>query len=285
MWNKLNLSISIQNIIFNLFYLYTIYWFISIFLFISKKNLYGKFTSTIQRFWKRSFFLFWSIEIFLFCIYLFLICNNPEETFYVLDFNKLNKTYLVNFYDFLYKSLFFVYISSVLYPFLLVCKVSKKKKFFFLFFWFHFLIYVEISQIIFINNYFFSYTYVYDSEDKIWSQENEALKSRTFFYYIFIIVLLKYWHIFFIYYYLILSYWYLSFTNFISFNWVSSLYQNFFYMYIFNFIYLYLFFKKFSKYYWSLEFNEMFLSQNVSNFNIYGVYYYFSFYYIFYLKF
>jgi hypothetical protein len=44
------------------------YWLISGFVFFIKKYQYSKFTTVIQRFWKRTFIIFWMIEGFWFSI-------------------------------------------------------------------------------------------------------------------------------------------------------------------------------------------------------------------------
>jgi len=126
-WSFWNFTLTVGNLFMIISFFYCMYWFISIFFFLIKKSYLGKFSSVLQRFWKRSFMLFWSIEIFLFLIYLFLICNNPEETFYMLDFNKLNKILLINLNELIYKTLYLFYINIVFYFYILFLKVSKKK--------------------------------------------------------------------------------------------------------------------------------------------------------------
>jgi len=130
LWNQINWYLSLQSIISIISCLYLSYWFITIFLYLIKKVYLGKFTSMIQRFWKRSFMLFWLIEIFLFSIYLFLICNNPEETLYMLDFNKLNKTFFISCIDFFYKLFIMLYCLIILYVSLILIKFSEKINFF-----------------------------------------------------------------------------------------------------------------------------------------------------------
>lgn len=276
LWNTLNLTFSVQSMAFSLMMVYTVYWLLSVFIFLIKKSLYGKFSSIIQRFWKRSLMLFWSIEIFLFCVYLFLICNSPEETFNVLDFSKFNKSYIAYLSETLYKNLYLIYINTGLYIYLLNIKFSKKKFFILFFVWFHVLFYTELTQIMYYNNYLWNYCYVYDCEEKVWSQQYDYLKSRVYYYYIFVFILLKFWHIFFIYYYMIITYWSMSTFSNNSYNWISSLYQNFFYIYLFNFIFLYVYFKKVVKYYGSIEYTDFFLNQNLTRYKIYDCIYLYS---------
>lgn len=281
MYNCVNTSISFQFFILLISIFYLFYWFISIFLFLIKKVYLNKYTTVIQRFWKRSFMLFWLIEIFLFGIYLFLICNAPEESYYMLDQSKINKNLLINMNDFFYKMLFLLYINLMVYCLLLLTKTSNKKLFLLIFYWCHILIYFEAFQLIYYNNYFYNYIYIYDNEEMVWQFESDYLKSRTYYYYLYIFILLKYWHIFFIYFYLIIYLNYLFIFNYNSYNWLSVFYQNFFFIYIFNIIYLYLFLKKFVRYYSSYEYYWFFL--NINNFEnlFYDILYYNSIFYYF----
>ena len=116
-WNTLNQSMNVQFIVYSSSVYYLLYWFNSVFIFITKKSFLGKFSSLIQRFWKRTLMLFWSIEMFLFLVYLWLICNNPEESTYMLDNAKSFKQLLVSLSDVLKKTYSYMYILLVLFYF------------------------------------------------------------------------------------------------------------------------------------------------------------------------
>lgn len=92
-----------KHVIFMLIIFFIFYWIYSIFLFLYKKTQYSIYVSTIQRFWKRSLYLFWLIELFLFFIYLFLMLNSPNETYYLLDhkvlFHAHDSIHLIFFLD------------------------------------------------------------------------------------------------------------------------------------------------------------------------------------------
>lgn len=280
LWNQINWYLSLQSIISIISCLYLSYWFITIFLYLIKKVYLGKFTSMIQRFWKRSFMLFWLIEIFLFSIYLFLICNNPEETLYMLDFNKLNKTFFISCIDFFYKLFIMLYCLIILYVSLILIKFSEKINFLILFVILYFLLYLEINQLFFFNTFFFNYVYIYDIEDKSWASEFDVLKNRIYYYYIYIFILLKYWHILYIYIYFILWYWYVYNFNMQSYNWISAFYQNYMFIYLFNLIYIYIFIKQVFKGSFVGEYYWFFLNNNTVNV-IYDILYYFNFLYIY----
>jgi hypothetical protein len=68
---------------------FVFYWISSIFIFLFKSGLYSKSTSVIQRFWKRTLYLFWSLELFLFFIYSWLVLISPSEVEWMFDQSQL----------------------------------------------------------------------------------------------------------------------------------------------------------------------------------------------------
>ena len=256
-----------QFIIYSSSIYYLIYWFNSVFLFITKKSFLGKFSSLIQRFWKRTIMLFWSIEMFLFLIYLFLICNNPEESTYMLDNAKSFKQLLVSLSDVLKKTYSYMYILLILFYFLLIKKFSKKFFYLFIFLWVHNIFLLETYQLIYFQSYFNNFIYQWDQKKKSWSLIQDYFKSRTFFFFLYVLVFLKYWHVLFIYVYLLVMYWYSKNYDNVSFNQLSSILINFFYLYLFNFFFLYMFLKKLVKYLGSLEYSELHINQNLFYFS------------------
>ena len=71
-----------------------LYWLLSGFVFFIKKYQYSKFTSVIQRFWKRTYIIFWLIESGVFLTFFYLTLNASEEPTYMYDQMKLYKTHL-----------------------------------------------------------------------------------------------------------------------------------------------------------------------------------------------
>ena len=273
-YNKLNV---LQLFIFAAVVIYLFYWFYTVFIYLIKKSYLSKFTTLIQRFWKRSFMLFWLIEIFLFCVYLFLICNNPEETFYFLDFNKFYKNFYISLIELLVKTIYLVYIIYYCYLLIIISKVASKNYFYLFIGLIYFYLYIELNQLFYINNLFYNYIYTYDFDDNIWGAEIDIIKLRVYYYYIYLFAVLKYWHILYIYIYLIIYYWYYYVFQWFSYNWLSVFYQNFLFLYLFNYLYLYVFLKKIIKLNFSVEYYWFFLNCNdififydfLHSFNIY----------------
>jgi hypothetical protein len=61
------------------------YWLISGFVFFIKKYKFSKFTSVVQRFWRRAYILFWLLESCLLLVFLYLTLNASQESVYSLD--------------------------------------------------------------------------------------------------------------------------------------------------------------------------------------------------------
>ena len=98
----------IRIFFFNLCWFFLSYWLLSTFVFLFKKSQYSIFTRIIQRFWKRSLYLFWLLEIVLFSIYLFLTLIAPQEYLFV-DMVSLHYSYIFNLSSF-FKNIFIVVI-------------------------------------------------------------------------------------------------------------------------------------------------------------------------------
>lgn len=80
-----------------------LYWLLSGFVFFVKKYQYNKFTSVIQRFWKRTYILFWLIESCVFLCFFYLTLNASEEPVYMYDQIKLHKSRLFSWRIFIFK--------------------------------------------------------------------------------------------------------------------------------------------------------------------------------------
>lgn len=81
------------------------YWLISGFVFFVKKYRFTKYTSAIQRFWRRSYILFWLIESCLLVVFIYLTLNATQETSYMLDQISVFKNHLFSWKSFLPKLL------------------------------------------------------------------------------------------------------------------------------------------------------------------------------------
>lgn len=270
-----------KNIWLFIIVIFLLYFFISTFFNFSKTYSVNKYTSQTQRFWKRTFGIFWGLEFTLFGIYLYLTLISPAELAsysnnykeIVTGLNVVKNTHYHLFY-------FFILLSvNFLYMYLLFLK--KKNKFhvfkiilFVLNFFYCYILYYEFLKIYYSsgwganithttvksiipaqefntlnqynsdfyltensNNFYFK---VPNNLYTLWSEISvEKQWVRTFRHFCYILIILKFWHIFFIFVYFSLSTVKFLETNYLSFDSISSNHQNAIYIlwfYIFSYV-------------------------------------------------
>jgi hypothetical protein len=223
-----------------------IYFVISTFLFLNKNYNFGKYTSSINRFWKRSYIIFWLLEFFVFFLFLALLLFHYSESTYSLDLkNLLDKKILLNNFNFyvffitsyiiynLYLILFFIKVKNSTYINLVLYILNI--------FIFIFLLY-EFTKFYYTVNYYFNFFKKTNTVVKkkyfnfIYKNGSVFTKTRTIKQYTNLIILLKFWHVFFIiinYFFLINS---VVFKKKITYNNISVLLTNFIILYIFNMV-------------------------------------------------
>ena len=95
----------------------TYYLLMSTFNSFVSKYRYGKFTTGIQRFWKRTGIIFWILEGFLFVLFFYYFLNSSQEPLYMFDYANLNQEYLLQI-RISYKSMmwltFIIYLCLIL---------------------------------------------------------------------------------------------------------------------------------------------------------------------------
>ena len=236
------------------------YWLLSGFVFFFKKYQFSRYTSSIQRFWRRTYILFWLIEASTFLVFLFFTINSSQESFYMFDQISIFKSHLYSWKLFFLK-IFPIILLIILSYFLLLSlkwNVFSKHSVWLLFitFFLTYTVWLEFYQFFHVLNFYSNLNWIYDLDDHTWSLELESRKSRMVNHYVMILFILKFWHIIFIY-----SFW-LFFvlrsieTKRIRYPLLSSNFQNFIILYIFAWVFMYPWFKFFfrrfldSPYYW-----------------------------------
>jgi hypothetical protein len=179
------------------------YWLISGFVFFVKKYQFSRFTSVIQRFWRRSYILFWLIESGLLLVFFYLMINPSQESFYMFDQGYLFKTHLFSWKLFLFKSILVVSLITYSYLLLLNLKWSTfNKNILTLLLLTALLIYfvwIEFYQIYWVSNFYANFSWFYDVDELLWSLEFDGRRTRILNHYIMVLFLLKFWHIIFIF--------------------------------------------------------------------------------------
>jgi hypothetical protein len=175
------------------------YWLISGFVFFIKKYQFSKFTSAIQRFWRRSYILFWLIEFSLFSVFFYLTLNANNESWYMYDQLQVNKTGVFSWRIFLIKIFPLTFLLIVGYLLLLGLKWNVfNKHVLWLLILTNVLLYTiwsEFYQFFHAVNFYGNFNWIFDADEKVWSLELESRKSRTVNHYVMLMIMLKFWHI------------------------------------------------------------------------------------------
>ncbi len=167
------------------------------------KYRYGKFTSAIQRFWKRTGMVFWLIEGFLFLLFFYYFLNSSQEPLYMFDYSNLNQELLIQLKS-SYKNM--ILLSFCIYfSFILILNLN------FLIFYqsitilglisiiIFYMLYIETYQFVYILNIFADNEWNFEESTQLWSLEVEQNNLRVKQQYFILCLIAKYWHFIFIF--------------------------------------------------------------------------------------
>lgn len=258
-----------------------LYILISTYFNFSKTYAVSKYTSQTQRFWKRTFGVFWGLEFTLFTIYMYLTLISPAE----LAMQAINHKEIITGLNVVKTSQYhLLYILVLIFlNFLYICTIILKKKnnfhfirlfFFAINFAYCFILYYEFLKFYYAagwgthtvhaaqkafttKTHYSGFTYTatntYNKREvsfnkiRLPNELNNAWNEvvyekqwlRTFRHFLYVMLLLKFWHIFFIYVYFLLSLFKFLETGYISFDSISSNHQNTVYLiwfYLFSYL-------------------------------------------------
>lgn len=239
------------------------YYLMITFVFLYKSIIYSRHTSLNLRFWKRAFYLFWSLEFFLFFIYIYLYVNSTFET-WMLDITRVLQ--LTTNSDLGITSSLLAWTVTFLILFNLSSRHVSGFSYFLLLLLLILLTYFFYSELyisIYFSSFFFNYTFVFDVFEDVWNLELESFFSRPSSLYFYSLLILKLWHvvfmvIFFVFFFnnVLKSPKLLSQLNLFFLN------QNFAFLFFFWYLSLLLFKKYFFLYYFSVVYSEMFITSN-----------------------
>jgi hypothetical protein len=237
-------SISFNKVIFEWFLIIMfLYWLLSGFTFFIKKYQFSKFTSVIQRFWRRSFIIFWLIETGVFLTFFYLTLNSSEEPVYMYDQLKLNRFHLFSWRIFFLKIFPNVYLIFLSYFLLVSLNYTNFKKqniiiisitLLLLFF-----VWLEFYQFFHIINFYANLNWVFDFEDYIWNLEVEFRRSRMSNNYVALCLIAKFWHLIFIFVFWVFFILRVNEITRIRYPFYSANCQNFIILYIMSWLFMY----------------------------------------------
>ena len=179
------------------------FWLMSGFNFFLKRYQFSKFTSQIQRFWKRTNTCFWLIEGFLLLLFFYYYLNSSQEPVYMYDYSSLNQEYLVSLYTILLNIILLSLIIYFMYFTLLRINSNSWEQlslyliiistFIFLSF------FIETYQFYYVISVFNERLWVFNEEENLWSIEIDNPILRTKAQYFLVCLIAKYWHFLFIF--------------------------------------------------------------------------------------
>ena len=243
---------------------FIVYWTISIFIFLFKRSLYKSFTLVIQRYWKRTLYLFWMLEFYLFAIYLYLILVAPTETEWLLDQPQLFSS---NWWD---GNLFLNKLLVVLVIILLavICSfVLLNGNMLFLFtlcvvitYLLTSVLFSDTAQTLMYSSLLSNISWEFDFDSSVWVLDSIQQKNRTVTQYMFLLTVLKYWHTVFIVSFWLISLMFLLQSPYVGQGLFAANKQNFFFLYGFAFIWTIFLFKSFSHYSYEYVYQWFFIN-------------------------
>ena len=215
------------------------FWLMSGFNFFLKRYQYGKFTSAIQRFWKRTNTCFWLIEGFLILLFFYYYLNSSQEPIYMYDYSALNQEYLISLNV---AGLNIIILSLIIYVmYFTILRINSNS-------WAQLNFYLLIISLFifysfFIESYQFYYVlssfnerfWSFNEEENLWLVEIDNPILRTKHNYLLVCLIAKYWHFLFIF----LSWVFFLIKSFerrkVTYTLFASNLQNLIILYILNF--------------------------------------------------
>lgn len=220
-----------------------LYWLMSGFVFFIKKYQYSKFTSVIQRFWKRSYILFWLIESGVFITFFYLTLNASEEPTYMYDQMKLYKSHLFSWRWFLVKLIPMLSLIIIGYFAQLSLKwniFSKQSSVILaLTLIITYLVWLEFYQFFHVVNFYGNLVWVYDYDEFLWNLELEFRRTRLANNYVAVCLMAKFWHLVFIFVFWVFFVLRVNEIGRVRYPLFVANLQNFIILYIMSWLYMY----------------------------------------------
>lgn len=178
------------------------YWMMSGFVFFIKKYQYSKFTSSIQRFWRRTLSYFWLVEFYLIGIFLWALLNASQEPIFMYDQIAIFKTHHFSWRLFLIKIVPVVLLILLTYVVMVSMKWTTFSKSSVLFLGITLLLlyifWVEFYQFFHVVNFYGNLNWSFDVDENLWTLELEPRKTRTLNTFVSFCLMVKFWHLVFV---------------------------------------------------------------------------------------
>lgn len=266
-----------------LFVVMFLYWLISGFVFFIKKYQFSKYTSVVQRFWKRSYAIFWMLETIVFLIFFYLTMNSSEEPVYMYDQIKIYKTHLFSWRWFIVKLVPCILLLLLSYYILLQIKWGlffRNSTFIFIItIIIIYSVWLEFYQFFHIINWYSNFFWIYDYDENLWYLDLDIRRTRLINNYTALCLMAKFWHLIFIFVFWIFTILRLNEMERITYQLYSANLQNFIILYIMSWLYMFPWFKYLFRKYLDFSYYWFFV-----NFRDLGVRIFFNDLYLFYFN-
>jgi hypothetical protein len=219
------------------------YWLISGFVFFVKKYQYRYFTSSIQRFWRRCFAIFWLLEAYLFMWYIYLTLNANQEPVFMYDNIQVYKTHLFSWKLFLLKLFPLTLLIIFTYFLILSLKWNTFSKTNYLCLvitvLLFYVVWMEFYQFFHVISFYGNLTWVYDIEEHLWNLESEWRRTRVSNHFVSICFMAKFWHIVFVFIFWLFFIFRGLEVSRLHYPLLSANFQNFTIIYVLGWVYMY----------------------------------------------
>lgn len=220
-----------------------LYWLLSGFVFFVKKYQYSKFTAAIQRFWKRTYIIFWCIEAGTFSVFFYLTLNASSEPVYMYDQIKIYKTHLFSWRWFLIKLLPSISIILLGYYLQLTLKWNLFNKqntvILIITLLLLYILWLEFYQFYHILSFYGNINWVFDYDEYIWTLELDTRRTRLANNYIAVCLFAKFWHFVFIFLFWVFFVLRINELGRVRYPLLAANVQNFIIIYIMSWAYMY----------------------------------------------
>jgi len=224
-----------------------LYWLLSGFVFFVKKYQFGRFTSVIQRFWKRTYVLFWILEFVTFSIFFYLTLNASAEPIYMYDQIRIYKTHLFSWRYFLIKLIPSTLVILLGYYLMLSLKWNLFNKqntvMLTITLLLLYILWLEFYQFFHIINFFGNINWSFDYDEYIWVLDIDSRRTRLANNYIAVCLLLKFWHFVFIFLFWVFFILRVNEIGRVRYPLLVANIQNFIIIYMMSWAYMYPWFK------------------------------------------
>lgn len=219
------------------------YWLFSGFVFFIKKYQYRYFTSSLQRFWKRCYAIFWMLEFYTFSVFLYFTLMANQEPFLMYDNAQIFKTHLFSWRYFMLKMFPLTMLIMLTYFVIISTKWTSISKIdVFLMTITLLLVYIawlEFYQFFHVISYYGNFVWKLSEDANYWFLENELKRTRINNHFLTICLIAKFWHLVFA-----LVFWMFFVVRGLEMGRVRypllvANYQNFIFVYILSWLYMY----------------------------------------------